>query len=585
MPIPITDKFTPSGGPGSFDLYNWPDIDSATLPTTLSGYGITDAQPLDATLTALAGLNATAGLVEQTGADLFTKRLIGVVNATDILTRADGDGRYSQLGHTHSYQPLDSDLTDIAGLTVAQGSLLIGSVTPAWSLLSPNTTATKKHLSMTSSVGSWDDLSLIYSPLGHTHSYQPVDADLTSIAGITATGIAVRTSNSPETWGTLAGITALGTANYIPGMNAAGNAMEWKQLIQGSNITITHAANAITIEATGGVSTHSLLQASVHTDTADGTVQRGDLITGQGTTAKWTRLAKGTAYQIPAMDASAVDIGWVTLTSNHLPATVLYTTGTQTITGIKKFDTVTAGEGLWLLGEGGMSVMRLESSVPANSYFIITESPTGDLTYTIPNQGADAEFVMSEGAQTINGAKQLSTAAYAYSNSITSGFAFKHSTSTTKVLRMDVGSAGTYNHAIKIPSTSAARTWTTQNDDGTFNLLVAPSGSNTDKTGQTGNLGPITIYTTVHAGFYKVSAYFAFTAYTSTGTWNCYITYTDPYTTRSIKFMGDYTITAVSDYNLGTYYFYATASSTISYTVNWNGVGTYSFFIRVEGLS
>lgn len=56
------------------------------------------AQPVDATLTALAALNATAGLVEQTGADAFTKRAIGVAAGTDILTRADGDGRYDTLG-------------------------------------------------------------------------------------------------------------------------------------------------------------------------------------------------------------------------------------------------------------------------------------------------------------------------------------------------------------------------------------------------------------------------------------------------------------------------------------------------------
>lgn len=47
-------------------------ITAGTNPTTLSGYGITDAQPLDATLTALAGVTTAANkLIYATGVDAF----------------------------------------------------------------------------------------------------------------------------------------------------------------------------------------------------------------------------------------------------------------------------------------------------------------------------------------------------------------------------------------------------------------------------------------------------------------------------------------------------------------------------------
>lgn len=48
-------------------------VTAGTNPTTLAGYGITDAQPLDATLTALAGVATVADrLIYATGSDTFT---------------------------------------------------------------------------------------------------------------------------------------------------------------------------------------------------------------------------------------------------------------------------------------------------------------------------------------------------------------------------------------------------------------------------------------------------------------------------------------------------------------------------------
>lgn len=59
---------------------------------------LTSKQNADPTLSAIAALDATVGLIEQTGSDTFTKRAIGVAAATSIPTRADADARFDAAG-------------------------------------------------------------------------------------------------------------------------------------------------------------------------------------------------------------------------------------------------------------------------------------------------------------------------------------------------------------------------------------------------------------------------------------------------------------------------------------------------------
>lgn len=84
----------------------------------------TDVQAYDATLAALAALDATAGLLEQTGADTFAKRAMGTGAGTSVLTRADGDGRFAPLSHTQAWATITSTPTTLSGygITDAVGS-------------------------------------------------------------------------------------------------------------------------------------------------------------------------------------------------------------------------------------------------------------------------------------------------------------------------------------------------------------------------------------------------------------------------------------------------------------------------------
>ena len=73
-------------------------VSSFTSPTTLAGYSITDAQPLDATLTALAGLTTAADeLIYATGVDTFATSSLTAFGRT-LLDDADAATARTTLG-------------------------------------------------------------------------------------------------------------------------------------------------------------------------------------------------------------------------------------------------------------------------------------------------------------------------------------------------------------------------------------------------------------------------------------------------------------------------------------------------------
>jgi hypothetical protein len=156
---------------------------------------------------------------------------------------------------------------------------------------------------------------LTYSDVGA----QPVDSDLTAIAGITVTrGMLITGQGASPAWGGLsisapaAGlINVLGVANgdTEPGYKALfdatvpGTIAESATAAAGSAVVAARRDHTHGAPATWAPTAHNLLSAS-HGDTTAGTVARGDLIVGTGASAKWAKLAVGTIGTIVSSDGT-----------------------------------------------------------------------------------------------------------------------------------------------------------------------------------------------------------------------------------------------------------------------------------------
>jgi hypothetical protein len=143
-------------------------------------------------------------------------------------------------------------------------------------------------------------------------------------------------------------------------------------------------------------SPHPLLS-STHSDTTTGTVAQGDLITGQGTTAKWSKLTIGANGYF--LKSSGTDASWTQPTKSDVGLSNVENTTLSTWTGttnITTLGTITAGTwngGTIAIANGGTGL----TTTPTSGQLLIGNG-TG---YTLANLTASTGISITNGSGTI----------------------------------------------------------------------------------------------------------------------------------------------------------------------------------------